>query len=114
MESEQKELDRLEEFYSALTPAELEEDEPAVGLPCVVKYLEDGLYYRSRITSIDGDTAEVLFVDYGNSQKTPLNELKRIHPEFMKFPQLVSCNSFPNFILLFIMKNDLFRRGNAD
>lgn len=86
----QEKLDKLEEFYSALSPNELVEDEPSEGLACVVKFNDDGRYYRTRIISIEDDTAEVLFVDYGNMQTTPLTELKRIHPDFMEFPQLAS------------------------
>lgn len=84
------ELDELEEFYASLATDELKEDQPRVGLPCVVRYLDDQLYYRSKIIAIRDQRADVLFVDYGNKQDTPLTELKRIVPRFMKCPQLVS------------------------
>uniref|UniRef100_A0A0P6EK20 Tudor domain-containing protein n=1 Tax=Daphnia magna TaxID=35525 RepID=A0A0P6EK20_9CRUS len=84
----QSELDELEQFYSSLSPDGLVEDQPKVGLPCVARFTEDGRYYRSRILTIQDSVAKVLFVDYGNEQDTPLSQLKRIVPRFMKFPQL--------------------------
>jgi len=78
-------------FYSSLSANELVEDSPKVGLPCVVRFKEDGMFYRSQILTILPDkTAQVLFVDYGNEQITPLTDIKRIVPKFMKLPQLVS------------------------
>ena len=74
------------------------EDQPKVDMPCVVKSDKDGHYYRSRILSIRCEKAEILFVDYGNEQKTQIKDIKRIHPQFMKFPQLVSC-----YTLVFIL-----------
>ena len=55
-------------FYSSLTVNELVEDSPKVGLPCVVRSIEDGKFYRSQILAIlsEKKTAQVLFVDYGN------------------------------------------------
>lgn len=85
----QAQLDEVEEFYSSLAFGELIEDSPKDGLPCVVRFTEDQRYYRAKILSIKGQIAEVLFVDYGNEQDTPLKELKRITPRFMQFPQLV-------------------------
>lgn len=69
---------------------ELMETEPTVGSPCVVRFTEDQRYYRSQIIAIRDQIAEVLFVDYGNEQDTPLSELKRMIPRFMQFPQLVT------------------------
>ena len=86
----QNDLDELTEFYSSLTANELVETSPRVGLPCVVRYLEDELFYRSRIIAMDHQTATVLFVDFGNEQPgTPLSDLKRIIPRFLQIPQLV-------------------------
>lgn len=67
------------------------ETEPQVGLACVVKYKDDGKFYRCVITAIDDQMAQVLFVDYGNSQTNSLGDIRRLVPHFMRFPQLVSC-----------------------
>lgn len=86
----QNALHEFEEFYSSLPPGELLENHPSVGLPCVARFIEDGRYYRSKILSICQEMAEVLFVDYGNQQDTPLSQLKRMIPPFMQCPQLVT------------------------
>ena len=84
-------MEPLNGFYASLSANELVEDSPKVGLPCVVRSNEDGMFYRSEILAILPDnTAQVLFVDYGNEQTTPLTDIKRIVPKFMKLPQLVS------------------------
>lgn len=90
----------MEEFYSPLSNNELVESSPSVGQPCVVKFREDGRYYRSQIVCIRDKMANVLFVDYGNEQLTPLEELKRIHPRFMKCPQLASHRYFKINVLV--------------
>ena len=84
-------MEPLNAFYAALSPNELVEDSPKVGLPCVVQFKDDCIFYRSKIVAILPDkTAQILFVDYGNEQITPLKDIKRIVPKFMKLPQLVS------------------------
>jgi len=80
----------MEKFYNSLSPDELLEDSPSVGLPCVARYQADGIYYRAQIHNIKGQFAKVIFVDYGNEQYTPLKELKRIIPSFLQIPKLVS------------------------
>ena len=82
-------MEQLKEFYSSLTKMELLEVEPKVGLPCVTSFSEDQSYYRALITDIQGPTAKVLYVDYGNEEQAPLSELKRILPCFMQFPKQV-------------------------
>ncbi|EFX83579.1 hypothetical protein DAPPUDRAFT_315375 [Daphnia pulex] len=62
-----KQLERLEKFYSALSPDDLHEDLPRPGTPCVARFDEDGRYYRAEIIRIVADGfADVSFVDYGN------------------------------------------------
>ena len=55
----------------------------------MARFTEDSRYYRSQILSIQNEMAEILFVEYGNQQDTPLSQLKRITPRFMEFPQMV-------------------------
>ena len=56
----------------------------------MARFSEDRRFYRSQIVDIKGDVANVLFVDYGNEQDdTPLQDLKRIVPDFLTFPKLV-------------------------
>ena len=51
---------------------------PKIGTPCVAQSIEDNSWYRGKILALDGQEAEVLFVDYGNKQKSQLSDLKAI------------------------------------
>ena len=82
-------MDQLEEFYSSLPKTALQEVDAQVGLPCVTRFSEDQRFYRAEIIAIREQTAEVVYVDYGNEEEAPLNELKRIVPCFAQFPRLV-------------------------
>jgi len=82
-------MDLLEEFYSSLGKTTLQEADPRIGLPCVTRFSEDQRFYRAEIINIRGQTAEVVYVDYGNIEEAPLSELKRIVPYFSQFPRLV-------------------------
>jgi len=84
----------MQTFYNSLSPDEMVEDCPRIGLPCVVQFKDDKQFYRSRIRSLDGQSAKVVFVDYGNEQDTPLKDLKRIVPSFLEIPQLVILFNF--------------------
>lgn len=84
-------MTELDSHYSALTPVEMIEKEPEIGLPCVVRYTNDNHFYRGQITKLNNKTARVLFVDYGNSQDTPVDEIKRMEPKFMQLAQMVMC-----------------------
>ena len=86
----QDQLDLLEEFYSSLEDGALLENEPRVGLACVARYVEDGLFYRCQITAVNKTRTRVrlLFVDYGNEQEAAINEVRRIVPIFSRIPRL--------------------------
>jgi len=58
---------------------------PVSGMACVTKYSVDGLWYRAEVLSVDTDKAEVLFVDYGNREKKPVNELFQVTAEQTAF-----------------------------
>lgn len=57
-----------------------------VGMPCVALYAEDGGWYRGRVTSVEGATIEVRFVDYGNKQKSTIDQVKIIDKQFLSLP----------------------------
>ena len=61
-------------------------ESPQVGAPCVAKYLIDGDWYRGKIVGVTKTELEILFVDYGNSQRGPLDSAKVISEEFTKLP----------------------------
>lgn len=63
-------------------------DQVCIGQPCCTLYSVDDLWYRAKITSIDGDSIHVMFVDYGNSEMTSVGKLKAISAELLALPPL--------------------------
>ena len=90
MEEFEKQENEMQKQYSAYSSVQMVETEPQLGLPCVVRYTENNLFYRSQITKLGESTAEVLFVDYGISQETLRTDLKRMTSKFMHLPQMVN------------------------
>ena len=83
-------LEELESVYAALKPTELVVQEPRAGQWCVARFNDDGLFYRSRVVDVRDGQASLVFVDYGNTQRTAVAELKRLAPQVIELPQLVS------------------------
>ncbi len=80
----------MESVYAALKPTELVVQEPRAGQWCVARFNDDGLFYRSRVVDVRDGQASLVFVDYGNTQRTAVAELKRLEPQFIDLPKLVS------------------------
>ncbi len=51
-----------------------------------MKYEEDSCWYRSEILHVSGPIAQVLFVDYGNTQRGSIRDVKAIDEEFVQLP----------------------------
>ena len=59
---------------------------PEIGTPCVAQYIVDGCWYRGKILALNSQKVDVLFVDYGNKQKSQLDDLKAIEKTFLTLP----------------------------
>jgi hypothetical protein len=60
---------------------------PKPGSACVVQYQEDNEWYRGKIVKMyDPKVASVLFVDYGDIQRGPIEQIKAIDEEFLNLP----------------------------
>ncbi|KAJ6642395.1 Maternal protein tudor, partial [Pseudolycoriella hygida] len=85
MESDTNALEKLADYL-------LDESKFAImtdvkeGVVCSAKYLDDGLWYRGKIKSHNGDGTEVCFIDYGNSSIT--NEVRIVPTEIANIPAL--------------------------
>ncbi|XP_076751739.1 protein tudor [Xylocopa sonorina] len=78
----------------------MKESEILCGTYCIAQYSEDLKWYRAVIKSVEGRSATVQFVDYGNTEIIQFNKIKSIQKEFLKLPiQAVHCR-------LFGLKND--------
>lgn len=62
------------------------------GMACMAKYSADEAWYRSVIARVSGNTADVLFVDYGNSESTSKDDICNIPPGLFKLEaQAIHC-----------------------
>ncbi|XP_064001831.1 tudor domain-containing protein 6 isoform X2 [Pogoniulus pusillus] len=59
---------------------------------CLVKYSEDGKFYRAKIISMKGDSVVVRHVDYGSEEAVNVTMVKEIPRELLKVPnQAFAC-----------------------
>ncbi|CAL1537379.1 unnamed protein product [Lymnaea stagnalis] len=56
------------------------------GEVCAARFSQDNQWYRAKIEKIEGSTASVLFVDYGNREKTPVSGLCSLPANFKTLP----------------------------
>ena len=61
---------------------------PAPGQPCAAQFSYDKEWYRGHVEAVDNAAkqANVLFVDFGNSEMFRLSNLKQLPPELMALP----------------------------
>ena len=67
---------------------------PYIGELCLALYTEDNNWYRSQITEIDepSKTAEVFFIDHGNTEIVPFSSLRKLSAHFTELsPQAHEC-----------------------
>ncbi|XP_058698038.1 tudor domain-containing protein 1 [Poecile atricapillus] len=67
--------------------------EPKNGDPCCAFYSEDGNWYRAVVQNVTSDgIVRVSFVDYGNTEEVPLDNIRQISSSFLKLPfQAIKC-----------------------
>ena len=65
---------------------------PEVGAFCCTRFSEDQVWYRARVTALHGSEAEVLYIDYGNSERVKSSDLLVLENQFTADPALaVPC-----------------------
>ncbi|KAG8431468.1 hypothetical protein GDO86_018617 [Hymenochirus boettgeri] len=77
----------LKEIYSK--PENLKKGyTPALGEVCVAKFSQDQNWYRVLVQNIDneGKTADVLYLDYGNTENVSLGDMQKMHKDVDLFP----------------------------
>ncbi|XP_008054814.2 RING finger protein 17, partial [Carlito syrichta] len=80
-------LKTIEEFYKGEEGGNLEILCPVQDQACVAKF-EDGVWYRAKVTGLCGhQEVEVKYVDFGNTAKITLKELRKITDEFLNPPE---------------------------
>lgn len=62
-------------------------ENPKPGSPCVVQFEDDQCWYRGEILHYNHPVVQVLFVDYGNTQRSSIKVIKAIDEEFVQLPR---------------------------
>ncbi|KAM6416098.1 tudor domain-containing protein 1 [Rhynochetos jubatus] len=66
---------------------------PENGEPCCAFFTDDGNWYRALVQNVHSDgTVKVCFVDYGNIEEVPLDNIRQISSSFLRLPfQGIKC-----------------------
>ena len=85
-------MDKIEDIYLNAADTEHQITHPEVDMQCVAKY-SDGVWYRARILSVESETVNVLFFDYGNSSDVSFADIRIMTPECMEAPPMaIQCS----------------------
>ncbi|XP_036155889.1 RING finger protein 17 isoform X1 [Myotis myotis] len=80
-------LKTIEDFYKSEDGENLEILCPVQDQACVAKF-EDGVWYRAKVIGLPGHReVEVKYVDFGNTAKITLKEMRKIKDEFLNPPE---------------------------
>ncbi|EMP36445.1 RING finger protein 17 [Chelonia mydas] len=80
-------LKKIEEVYKNDDGENLEILCPVEGQACIAKF-EDGVWYRAKVTGLPGhQEVEVKYVDFGNTAKITLKDMRKIKDEFLSPPE---------------------------
>ncbi|GFR68044.1 tudor domain-containing protein 1 [Elysia marginata] len=60
------------------------------GSVCAAKFSEDEAWYRGVVQAVSNGTAQVYFVDYGNTESVPLDLICRLSPGMKTMPALAA------------------------
>ncbi|XP_070605861.1 RING finger protein 17 isoform X2 [Erythrolamprus reginae] len=81
-------LKKVEEVYENEAGPDLQILCPTLGQPCVAKFEDDGVWYRAQVIGLPGhQEVEVKYVDYGNTARINIKEMRKIKDEFLVPPE---------------------------
>ena len=75
-------MEKVANFCQNTNPIPLAKEDLSEGMAVLAVFSEDGQWYRSRIQKID-DAIQVCFVDYGNTDKVPLSQIRHVPYELL-------------------------------
>ena len=82
-------LEEMQVFYNSNQAVDLAAPYANQGQMCCARFSEDQFWYRGVIREIcENSKFEVQFIDYGNSEILPLDEIKILGPKFLQLPAL--------------------------
>ena len=62
----------------------VQKEDPKEGDLCCIRFSEDGEMYRGKVEAVAEDEVEVQYIDYGNSETLPKNEVLELPEQFHK------------------------------
>ncbi|KAK3602033.1 hypothetical protein CHS0354_015024 [Potamilus streckersoni] len=80
----------LQEQYNSGIGANLTVHSVIPGMAVVSLFSEDGAWYRAVVEAVAGDSVQVQFVDYGNTDTVRLESLRRITEDLLQVPSLAA------------------------
>jgi hypothetical protein len=83
----------LDDYEGPLPMGFIGRERVRVGTACACRFRDDECWYRAEIKSIagTGSTAVVQFVDYGNTQRVTLEEIKPLVKKYATPPLVYAC-----------------------
>ncbi|XP_053165407.1 RING finger protein 17 isoform X2 [Hemicordylus capensis] len=79
-------LNKVEEVYKNPSGDNLEILCPIQGQPCIARF-EDGVWYRAQVIGLPGhQEVEVKYVDFGNTAKINVKDMRKIKDDFLACP----------------------------
>ncbi|XP_074789599.1 tudor domain-containing protein 15 [Athene noctua] len=81
----------IADTYNQCGADEMVLKKPEPGLLCCARYSKDRHYYRGVVTEVRHVDITVYFLDFGNTDTVPCNDVKMLLPEFSSLPALAMC-----------------------
>ncbi|XP_063688018.1 tudor domain-containing protein 1-like [Bolinopsis microptera] len=96
---DRNDLDELQnvlvKYYGLSVTAEDYLNRVTTGDLVCCKFTLDGFWYRARVQETDNASANVLYIDYGNSELVPVSSLRRLKTQFTHCPAMaIQCSLF--------------------
>ncbi|ELU14575.1 hypothetical protein CAPTEDRAFT_226977 [Capitella teleta] len=84
-------LDQLMEELEAQSAGLSSCSQLRVGTACAMQFSEDNAWYRARIQSLNGGSAKVQYIDYGNSEEVVSSGIKSLPSNMLIPPIALQC-----------------------
>ncbi|CAF3787663.1 unnamed protein product [Rotaria sp. Silwood1] len=82
----------MNNYYNKSTNITIPLRNPSIGDFCVARFSEDNLWYRARVVLIQDESILIVFIDYGNSETKPANEIYPLQESLARLPAMtVAC-----------------------
>ncbi|XP_052097601.1 tudor and KH domain-containing protein-like [Mytilus californianus] len=86
-------VDRITSFYTTEMLQGYNVSNLVAGDLVAAPFENDTSWYRAKVMGVEGDTLDLLYVDYGDSGYLPCNKVRRMRSEFEALPfQAIECH----------------------